>query len=178
MKYPAIVIMMGVAGCGKSTVGRALAERLAWLFYDGDDFHSAANVAKMAQGIPLTDRDRAPWLAQLHQQLVYHQAAGQSVVLACSALKRAYRQQLRGNLNPLFLVHLRGDFKLIQARLQQRQGHFMTADLLQSQFADLEEPPDPNPQPGQATIVVEIDQPLEVIIKTIVSRLPNCAIAP
>ncbi|NEO86388.1 MAG: gluconokinase [Spirulina sp. SIO3F2] len=161
---------MGVSGCGKSTVGQALADRLGWPFYDGDDFHPAANIEKMAQGIPLMDSDRFPWLESIHQHIAHCQQTGKAAVLACSALKHIYRQQLRGDLNNIFIVYLQGGFDLIRARLQARHGHFMKADLLHSQFADLEEPQD--------AIAVDIDQPLNAMIATIVAGLKDCAIMP
>lgn len=133
---------MGVAGSGKSTLGSALAEALGWPFFDGDDFHSQANRDKMAAGQPLDDADRAPWLARLRQLIAEHLAQGESLVLACSALKQAYRQTLAAGDPAVRFVYLQGDFDTLLSRLQQRQGHYMKAEMLRSQFAALEEPQD------------------------------------
>ncbi len=134
---------MGVAGCGKSTVGRVLADRLGWDFGEGDDLHPAANVAKMAAGRPLTDGDRRPWLALVRGWIDEHVAAGQPGVLTCSALKRAYRDVLR---DPhVVFVHLSGGRAQLAARLAARRGHYMPVALLDSQLADLE-PPGPDEQ--------------------------------
>ena len=134
------VVVMGVAGSGKSTVGRGLAERLGCPFYDGDDFHPPANIAKMAAGLPLDDDDRAGWLATLAAIIAGGLARGENGVVACSALKRVYRAVLRVDSRQVRFVYLKGDYNAIQARLQQRPGHYMPASLLRSQFDDLEEP--------------------------------------
>lgn len=131
---------MGVAGSGKTTVGRALAQRLGCAFLDGDDFHPPDNVARMSAGVPLTDEERAPWLTTLQALLHQHLARGETVVLACSALKQRYREQLRAGNEPILFFFLDGDYELISQRMQQRPGHFMPPSLLQSQFADLERP--------------------------------------
>lgn len=135
-----IIITMGVSGSGKTTIGRCLATVLGWPFYDGDDFHPQANVDKMAQGMPLTDADREPWLQAMHEHIATLIRRGENAVLACSALKRAYRRQIVGTLKQVHFVYLRGSFDLIQSRLAARQGHFMPSDLLASQFDTLEEP--------------------------------------
>ena len=132
-------VIMGVSGSGKTTVGRALAAALGCPFLDGDDFHPPENVAKMARGIPLTDADRAPWLRRLATLIEQHLEERQDVVMACSALKRAYRQVLRVDERVRF-VFLHGEFDLLQQRLEQREGHFMQADMLESQLAALEVP--------------------------------------
>ncbi|WP_151087912.1 gluconokinase [Hymenobacter baengnokdamensis] len=139
MKQPNIIVM-GVSGCGKTTVGQLLAQRIGRPFYDGDDFHPAANVAKMAQGIPLTDEDRAGWLATLAAHLgQWEQASG--AVLACSALRESYRQTLQAGAQlPLQWVFLDGDPAVLRARLTDRQGHYMKAAMLDSQLATLERP--------------------------------------
>ena len=137
-----IVVLMGVSGCGKSTVGWLLSATLGWPFFDADDFHPSANVAKMQSGIPLVDEDRWPWLDRLHDLLVSEHAAGRDVVLGCSALKQKYRDRLAGDLNGIRWVHLKGEPQLIAARLQARRGHYMPPTLLQSQLAALEEPRD------------------------------------
>lgn len=158
-----IVIVMGVSGCGKSTVGQAIAPLLNAQFYDADDFHPPENITKMSQGIPLTDRDRAPWLQLVHEQIVHCVQQRQSVVFACSALKGIYREQLRGHLANVQFVYLRGSFTVLWARLTQRSHHFMKVEMLESQLATLEEPTD--------AIIVEIDQPLEEMVNTIGDRL-------
>ena len=163
--HPCVVIVMGVAGSGKTTVGRTLAEVLGWTFYDGDDFHPPANVVKMARGLPLTDADRYPWLTALHDLIAGCLATGQSAVLACSALKRHYRDQLLAGNDQTLLVYLRGDYDLIRQRLALRQGHFMKATLLQSQFDTLEEP--------DGALVVDVHHPVDVIVNTIVELLRN-----
>jgi len=136
-----IILLMGVSGVGKTTIGQQLARELKWPFADADEFHSEANVARMRQGIPLDDTDRAPWLQSLHDAIANWIAAGKSVVLACSALKAAYRQQLL--VGPeVKLVYLHGDFDLLAQRLTTRHGHYMNPGLLHSQFDTLEAPPD------------------------------------
>lgn len=134
-----IILIMGTTASGKTTIGRMLAGRLGWDFADADDFHPPANVAKMSQGIPLTDADRAPWLQALHDKIVAWDAESRNVVLACSALKKAYRDQLLvGSL--VTLVYLKGSYELFSQRVQARQGHFAKIDILAGQFSDLEEP--------------------------------------
>lgn len=137
-----IVIVMGVSGVGKTTIGRALAQRIECAFLDGDDFHPEANVRKMAGGQPLSDEDRWPWLDRLNALLREKEARGEPAVLACSALREAYRQRLAEGLREVRIVFLRGDQALIAARLAQRQHHYMPASLLESQFAALEPPAD------------------------------------
>lgn len=134
-----IVIVMGVVGSGKSTVGRLLAEQLGWEFADADDYHPVANIEKIRQGIPLTDADRAPWLERLREAIVKWVAAGRAVVLACSALKRDYRRTL-GVSPEVRFVYLKGGAALITERLRLRHGHFADEKILASQLADLEEP--------------------------------------
>jgi gluconokinase len=148
-----IVVVMGVTGAGKTTVGRLLARALGCEFLDADDYHPAANVAKMRAGEPLTDEDRAPWLARLNE-LLQARAAG-SAVLACSALKQRYRDRLLAGVPEGRLVYLRGTKALIAARLEARRGHYMDPALLDSQFAALEEPAD--------AIVADIGATPEVI---------------
>lgn len=134
------VVVMGVSGCGKSTVGKRLAAELGWEFLDADDYHPPANVAKMARGEPLTDADRAPWLTALAGALAARLAEGRGVVLACSALKRAYRDRLREAGAGVRFVYLRCDRELIHQRVAARGSHFFPAALVESQFATLEEP--------------------------------------
>jgi gluconokinase len=153
-----IVVLMGVCGSGKTTVGRELAAALSWQFVDADDFHPPANVAKMASGIPLTDADRGPWYDRIVVELTRRGRAGAGVVLACSALKQAYRDRLAESGNVRF-AYLKGDAATIAPRLSGRSGHFMPAALLASQFATLEEP--------AAAIVVDIAQPVAAQVATI-----------
>lgn len=153
-----IVLMMGVSGSGKTTIGSQLAESLHWSFYDADTFHPTANIDKMSRGIPLSDADRLPWLIALQQAIAGWLQTQTSAVLACSALKSEYRQMLC--LSPQVKpVYLKGSFELVQQRLQQRQSHYMKADLLQSQFDILEEPDD--------AIQIAINQPPAAIVAEI-----------
>lgn len=156
-----ILIVMGVVGSGKTTVGGLLAQRLGWQFSDADDFHPAANVEKIRQGIPLDDSDRAPWLAALRTAILHWEASHQDVVLACSALKQSYRRELRAG--SVQFVYLRGEQKLIHQRLSARQGHFASPSILRSQFDDLEAPAD--------AITVEIDNQPAVIVDEIIAKL-------
>lgn len=136
-------IIMGVAGCGKSTVGKLLADRLGLRFHDGDDYHPAENLARLRAGIPLTDADRWPWYAILRRLIVSTLEKGDSLVLACSALKESYRQQLDPFRDgSVLFIWLDGDYELIESRMMARQGHFMPASLLKSQFETLEKPAD------------------------------------
>ena len=154
---------MGVSGCGKTTVGMSLSRILGWPLYDGDDFHPEANITKMSQGIPLNDDDRATWLANLHDLIAEHLGAGKSMLLACSALRGKYRDQLsEGNPGTVF-VYLKGSHDLILSRIQNRVSHYMKADMLQSQIDVLEEPVD--------AVVVNIDQSLDSIVKQILREL-------
>jgi gluconokinase len=136
-----VVIVMGVTGAGKTTVGRLLAEQCGWDFADADDFHPASNVEKMRQGIPLNDDDRSPWLDGLRGAITKWMAEGRNVVLACSALKRTYRQELEVG-SEVRVVYLKGSADLIAERLRARHGHFAGEQILAGQFADLEEPKD------------------------------------
>jgi carbohydrate kinase (thermoresistant glucokinase family) len=136
------IIIMGVSGCGKSTVGKLLAPRLGATFLDADDFHPPANVEKMRNGQPLTDDDRAGWLDRLCALIADNADSKQSIVLACSALKESYRLRLSDSADDVSFVHLKGTFETIMSRLEKRGGHYMPASLLESQFAALEEPHD------------------------------------
>jgi gluconokinase len=160
-----IVVVMGVAGSGKTTVGQELAADLGWDFYDADDFHSAANVAKMRSGVPLTESDRGPWLAALHDLVGRVIAAGRSAVLAASALRNAHRDAIAGGRAQVSFVHLTGDPALLRTRLEQRAGHYAKADLLDSQLATLEEPTDAltiDVTPPPPAIVAAIRRGLEI----------------
>jgi len=137
-----VVILMGVAGSGKTTIGQRLARDLGWPFYDGDDFHPPANVDKISRGMALTDADREPWLAALRQLIADQVRDGRSAIVACSALKLAHRDRLRVDKDHVRFVYLKGDYTLIQQRLEAREGHFAQANLLNSQFEALEEPGD------------------------------------
>ena len=137
-----IVIVMGVTGVGKTTVGQLLAEKTGWPLYDADDYHSAANVEKMRAVIALTDEDRWPWLDRLNALLRTAEARGNSVILACSALKQRYRDRLEQGLGGVRWIYLKGHMELIRSRLNQRKGHYMNPALLQSQFDALELPLD------------------------------------
>jgi gluconokinase len=136
---PAAIIVMGVSGSGKSTIGALLAEALGWPFADADGFHPAANVAKMAAGQPLTDADRGPWLDAIAAHIGASRTAEQPVVVACSALRRMYRERLRAGHGDLIFLHLAGAPEVIAARQAARQGHFMPPSLMASQFATLED---------------------------------------
>jgi gluconokinase len=160
-----IVIIFGVSGAGKTTIGEMLAQELGWQFYEADDFHPQANIDKMGQGIPLTDEDRWPWLERLHKQIERSLEASEDAVLACSALKEKYRRYLRLN-DQVKLVFLRGDYELIADRLRKRRGHFMDPELLQSQFDDLEEP-----QPGEGAVVIELEGSPRELVQEIKSEL-------
>ena len=141
MDKPLIYIVMGVSGCGKSTIGKLLAATLKIPFFDGDDFHPEANVQKMASGLPLNDEDRKGWLQKLNKIAIVHKASG--AVIACSALKENYRNTLKENLEKqMVFVYLKGTFEEINARLKERQGHYMPIELLKSQFETLEAPAD------------------------------------
>jgi gluconokinase len=150
-----ILIVMGVVGSGKTTIGKLLAAQLGWQFADADDFHPQSNIEKIAHGIPLTDEDREPWLDRLREAILCWIANHRNAVLACSALKRAYRAKLQGGPEVRF-VYLKGSAALIAARLRARHGHFAGESILASQMADLEEPED--------ALTVEISEsPKEIV---------------
>lgn len=160
---PKLIIIMGVSGAGKTYIGRALAARLGWTFLDADDFHPPANVDKMRAGEPLTDADRAPWLDALHRAIADRAAAGESTVLACSALKQGYRDRLATGLTNVRWVHLRVGSATARMRLAQRANHFMPVNLIDSQFEALEPPRD--------ALVVNGEQPADRVIEAIVIAL-------
>ncbi len=157
------IVLMGVSGCGKTVVGSRLSEILGWPFFDGDDFHPEENIAKMSQGIPLNDEDRTTWLANLHDLIAEHLGGGKSMLLACSALKQKYRDQLCKDNPGTIFVYLKGSYDLILDRMQNRSSHYMKTDMLQSQFEALEEP--------DGALVVNIDQSIEEIIRRIIQTL-------
>ncbi len=138
---PRVILLMGVAGCGKSTIGALLASRNDGTFFDADDFHPESNIRKMASGTPLEDADRTPWLARMRAEVIDPAAPNSLTVLACSALKASYRRQLGVGTPGVTLIHLKGDHATLTERLASRSGHFMKSGMLESQLATLEEPP-------------------------------------
>lgn len=157
------VIVMGVAGSGKTTVGQALAQRLGWDFYDADGFHPAENVTKMASGIPLDDADRAPWLASLHVLISVSLEENRPAVLACSALKESYRQRLLEGNDDVLVVYLKGTYELIWSRISARRDHYMKPEMLKSQFDALEEPTD--------VLTIDISMSVEEIVAEILKHI-------
>lgn len=163
---PSVIVIMGVSGSGKSTIASMLAHRLDWEFQDADWFHPAANVEKMRSSVPLTDEDRWPWLRAIAAWIDKTLSAGRRGIIACSALKRSYRDVLVGDRADVRIVFLKGDQELIARRMAARNGHFMPAGLLNSQFQTLEEPgPDENP------IVVSIDAKPREVVAAILAEL-------
>jgi gluconokinase len=167
---PRAVILMGVAGSGKTAVGKQLAERLhaerlPWVFLDADNFHPPANIEKMKHGMPLNDDDRVPWLHRLRDELQHRLAEGQPVILACSALKESYRSTLRDHVSSLAFVYLDVDAETIRSRLQHRTTHFFPKELMESQFATLERPKD--------AIIVDARKPLEAVVDQVARALTN-----
>jgi gluconokinase len=160
------IVVMGVSGCGKSTVAARLAERLGWDLAEADTFHSAANVEKMRSGIPLTDEDRGPWLDAIAAWIGEARAQGRNCIVACSALKRRYRERLAGGNADVRFVYLSGPYDVVAARLAGRSGHYMPLSLLQSQF-DALEPPGPEENP----IVLSIALPVEEIVDEVALEL-------
>jgi len=165
-EIPCALIVMGVSGSGKSTIGEQLAERLSFSYEDGDKFHPAANVAKMKAGYPLTDEDRWPWLQAIANEIDRVCKAGQRAVIACSALKRTYRDVLVHGRTDVRIIFLEGNKGLIASRLAQRKGHFMPPGLLESQFKTLEPP-----GIGENSVTVSIDGSVEAIVDAIVRQL-------
>jgi gluconokinase len=160
-----IVIVFGVSGAGKTTIGKLLAQEPRWRFYEADDLHSQANIDKMRRGIPLMDEDRWPWLENLRQLIKRSLEAGENAVLACSALKHTNRERLRVSDEVKF-VFLRGDYALIEKQLCQRRRHFMNPELLRSQFADLEEP-----KPDEDVVTIELGRTPEELVEEIKTKL-------
>lgn len=163
-----IIVLMGVAGSGKTTIGELLAVDLKWQFFDGDDFHSPESLNKMKQGTALNDSDRKPWLDRLQKQIAKADRQGSNIIIACSALKKSYRDYLQKDHTEVIFVHLRGDFSLILKRLEQRAGHFYKADLLPSQFAELEEPTD--------ALTINVSMAPSAVVQFIKSRLKITAV--
>jgi gluconokinase len=157
-----VVIVMGVTGAGKTTIGELFAAQLGWEFVDADSFHSAANKEKIHQGIALTDADRAPWLEAMQEAIIRWIAEARNIALACSALKSTYRQELAVNAEVRF-VYLKGSYESIAKRLHTRHGHFASESILASQFATLEEP--------EGAVVVDIDQSPEQMVREIQLKL-------
>ena len=162
MAQPTGFLIMGVSGSGKTSVGKALAQKLGWDFFDADDFHPAENIAKMTAGIPLDDSDRAPWLAALHQVLSATLKSNHHPILACSALKHKYRVQLLEGLAGLEIIYLKENYDLIWSRMSAREGHYMKPEMLKSQLAALEEPVD--------AFVLDISLSLNDMIDKILAR--------
>jgi gluconokinase len=158
-----IVLLMGVAGAGKTAVGERLAKRQGWAFVDADDLHPPGNVRKMSAGVPLTDEDRLPWLRRVHAVMLEHAGAGHSAVVACSALKRQYRDLLLEGLADARLVYLRGTPAVFARRLSRRRGHFFDPSLLASQLETLEEP--------VHAVIVDADEPLDAVVDTVAAAL-------
>ena len=163
MRAIRFLIVMGVSGSGKTSVGKALAEHLRWDFYDADDFHPPENVVKMAKGIPLDDSDRAPWLAALHQLISDSLIRNRPGVLACSALKERYRRQLSQGNDQVQFVYLKGSYDLIWSRMRTRTDHFMKGHMLHSQFDALEEPSD--------ALTVDITLSVEEIVQLVMKQI-------
>ena len=153
------LILMGVSGSGKTTIGKSIASKLGWDFYDADDFHPPENIAKMETGIPLTDSDRAPWLASLHDMIESCLTRNRPGVLACSALKERYRQKLLEGNDDVQLIYLKGSYELIWSRMSARKDHYMKPDMLRSQFDALEEPID--------ALTIDISQSADEIVQEI-----------
>ena len=165
-----IVILMGVSGSGKTTVGQSLAHRLHWRLLDADDFHPPANIEKMSRGVPLEDSDRWPWLDRLNEMVRTAEARSENVLLACSALKARYRDRLAAGCATVNWVYLKGDFDLIEARLKARKGHYMKSGLLRSQFAALEEP--------EGALVMGIEDTPDVIAERLIDSLHLVPVSP
>jgi gluconokinase len=160
-----VIIIFGVSGAGKTTVGELLAREVGWHFLEADDFHSPANIAKMRRGVPLTDDDRWPWLENLRELIKQRIAANENAVLACSALKRSYRDRLRVSAE-VKLVFLHGDYALITEHLRHRRGHFMNPGLLKSQFADLQEP-----RSDEDVLTIELGRTPHELVEEIKAKL-------
>jgi len=157
-----VILVMGTTGAGKTTVAKLLSARLDWIFLDADDFHPAANIEKMQQGIALTDADRIPWLDSIHAKLLQLAATGNHVVLACSALKQSYRDRLSPDLD-MRIFYLRGSYEVMRQHIGSRHGHFAGEAILAGQFADLEEP--------QNALVLDVERTPGELVSDVVARL-------
>ena len=157
-----VILLMGTTGAGKTTVGKLLAAQIGWIFLDADDFHPQANIEKMKHGIPLTDADRLPWLERIHAELRRLSAAGKNVVLACSALKQSYRDQLSAGLE-MNIVYLRGSYEEMRRHIERRHGHFAGESILAGQFADLQEPKD--------ALVLDVSRTPDELAADVMARL-------
>ena len=164
---PLVLVVMGVSGSGKTTVGKLLGERLGWSYQEGDALHPPENVAKMSSGTPLTDADRVPWLQRIASRIDAWRSSGEAGVITCSALKRAYRDIIVGDRPDVGLVYLRGSRELIGRRMAARKGHFMPAALLDNQFATLQEP-----SSEERAIAVDVDGTPAEIVDAILRLLP------
>jgi len=159
---PTGFVIMGVSGSGKTTVGKALAEKLGWDFFDADDFHPPENIAKMAAGIPLNDSDRTPWLGALSDLLFSTLKTGRHPVLACSALKESYREQLLEGKDGVEVIYLKGSYDILWARMSVRQSHFMKPEMLKSQFDILEEP--------ENALALDVSMPLDEMLALVLEK--------
>jgi gluconokinase len=166
-----VLVLMGVAGAGKTTVGTLLAHKLGWQFADADDFHPAENIGKISRGVPLNDPDRAPWLAAMHNAILQWNAVGDNVVLACSALKRSYRNEIR--TGQVCFVFLKGNYALLLERLRLRHGHFADEKILASQLATLEEP---GSDEQDKAITIQIAGSPDEIVSAIIAALKRAAV--
>lgn len=158
-----IIVLMGVSGSGKTTIGLELSSDLGWPFYDGDNFHPPANIEKMKRGVPLADEDRRSWLEELRELTHRLTHENKSAIVACSALKKSYREHLRAGSSQVLFVHLKGDYELIRRRMEKRGGHFMKPELLKSQFETLEESDD--------AVAVDIEKEPATIVGIIKRKL-------
>jgi gluconokinase len=158
-RQPIVIVLMGVAGSGKTTIGMKLAAELGWEFRDADEFHPPENVSKMSSGIPLNDRDRAPWLTAIRTYVLDCLARDRGAIVTCSALKESYRQTIVPDPARVKLVHLTGDYPLLLERMVARQGHFMKPEMLKSQFATLE--------PPAGAVTIDVAQPPDAIVAQI-----------
>jgi carbohydrate kinase (thermoresistant glucokinase family) len=158
-----VLILIGPMGCGKTTIGKMLADKIGWSFYDGDDFHPRENVEKMRAGVPLTDEDRKAWLENLHGYIQRRLMENRNAILACSALKQAYRDTLGVDQDTVKTVYLKGSYELLRKRLEDRKHPYMNKDLLKSQLETMEEPKD--------GLTVDISQTPEIVVETIMKNL-------
>jgi carbohydrate kinase (thermoresistant glucokinase family) len=160
---PMVLILIGPMGCGKTTIGKMLAEKISWSFFDGDDFHPRENVEKMRSGLPLNDEDRKTWLENLHGYIQRWRIEGRNTILACSALKQAYRDILGVDQQTVMTVYLKGSYELLRKRIEERKHPYMNKDLLKSQVSTMEEPKD--------GLTVDISQTPEAAVQTIIESL-------